>query len=451
MGKGGERPPSFIVSDENKELLSGKSYAAKVLAPEDAWIEHLDHDALKAELGALGKEMAAEAGPEDLAHLHKIVWWSRLCSWVGFATCAWKINPITVFLLSLGTLTRWTIIGHHVCHGGFDKCDKSKRYNRFTFGVGSLWRRSVDWLDWMLVEAWNVEHNQLHHYHLGETADPDLVEMNMDYLRQLDAPKAVKYAACAFMAVTWKWWYYAPNTFKALKMTERRRAGQARLDGAEAPQTFDFGWLVGKGDDTYVAGSEVLLRVLGPYFAQRFLLAPLPFLFFFGWPAYVRALGNLALADLATNLHSFVVVATNHAGNDLYRFRAHCKPRSSTFYLRQIISSANFSCGTDLVDFLHGFLNYQVEHHMWPDLSMRAYQKSQPRVQALCAKHGVPYIKQNVFYRVYKLVQIMVGEESMRKYPDAFEHEPDMSRPETVAKRDAALGAASSAAAAAAN
>ena len=31
----------------------------------------------------------------------------------------------------------------------------------------------------MLVEAWNVEHNQLHHYHLGEIEDPDLVEHNL--------------------------------------------------------------------------------------------------------------------------------------------------------------------------------------------------------------------------------------------------------------------------------
>jgi fatty acid desaturase len=444
MGKGGERPPkAFIISEENKELLSGASYAATMLAPEDAWMATLDHEALKDEIGALGKELAAEAGPADVAHLRKIVWWSRLCSWVGFATCMYSVNVVSVFLLSLGTLTRWTIIGHHVCHGGFDKCDKSKTYNRFKFGVGSLWRRTVDWLDWMLVEAWNVEHNQLHHYHLGETADPDLVEMNLEYLRDLDAPRPVKYLACFAMAVTWKWWYYAPNTFKALKCSERRRAGRAQLPGSEAPQTFDFGWLVGLGDNTFVKGSEVVLRVLGPYFARQFLILPLPVLLLGGWPRYKVALANLFLAELATNLHSFIVVATNHAGDDLYRFASHCKPRSATFYLRQIVSSANFDCGTDVVDFLHGWLNYQVEHHLWPDLSMLAYQKAQPRIQAICAKHGVPYIKENVFWRVHKLTQIMVGAKSMRKYPHAFEHAPDIvskAAEAAAVKEHAAMG-----------
>jgi hypothetical protein len=30
--------------------------------------------------------------------------------------------------------------------------------------------------------------------------------------------------------------------------------------------------------------------------------------------------------------------------------------------------------GSDANDFLHGWLNYQIEHHMFPDLSMLSYQ-----------------------------------------------------------------------------
>merc|ERR1712146_45875 len=83
------------------------------------------------------------------------------------------------------------------------------------------------------------------------------------------------------------------------------------------------------------------------------------------------------------------------------------------------------ACGDDLTDFMHGFLNYQVEHHLWPDLSMRSYQKAQPLIQALC-EHGVPYIKEPVLKRALDLVDIMVGKKSMRKYPSAYEHAPDI-------------------------
>ena len=99
--------------------------------------------------------------------------------------------------MSIGTMSRWTIIGHHVCHGGFDKCSEGK-YNRFKFGVGSVVRRCRDWLDWMLVEAWNMEHNQLHHYHLGEEEDPDLVEFNLAMLRKLPLPRFFKYLVVAW-------------------------------------------------------------------------------------------------------------------------------------------------------------------------------------------------------------------------------------------------------------
>ena len=63
---------------------------------------------------------------------------------------------------------------------------------------------------------------------------------------------------------------------------------------------------------------------------------------------------------------------------------------------------------------------------MWPDLSMLSYQKSQPFVEAICKRHGIPYIKQNVFWRLKKLTDIMVGKTEMRKYPGKYEHEPDM-------------------------
>ena len=38
-------------------------------------------------------------------------------------------------------------------------------------GDKSLLHRVLDWLDWMLPEAWNHEHNSLHHYKLGEEGE----------------------------------------------------------------------------------------------------------------------------------------------------------------------------------------------------------------------------------------------------------------------------------------
>ncbi len=45
---------------------------------------------------------------------------------------------------------------------------------------------------------------------------------------------------------------------------------------------------------------------------------------------------NLALADVLSNLHAFLAIATNHAGDDLYRFETSVAPKSGSFYMRQV-------------------------------------------------------------------------------------------------------------------
>merc|ERR1712228_726162 len=98
-------------------------------------------------------------------------------------------------------------------------------------------------------------------------------------------------------------------------------------------------------------------------------------------------MGNLALADILSNIHSFIIIATNHCGDDMYKFDASVTPRSGSFYMRAVTSSANFRTANgvgkpvhgnmaDLNDFLHGWLNYLVEHHAFPQLSMLPFDDS---------------------------------------------------------------------------
>jgi len=136
---------------------------------------------------------------------------------------------------------------------------------------------------------------------------------------------------------------------------------------------------------------------------------------------YASAVKNLFLAELFTNAHGFLIVVTNHAGDDMYRFRESCKPHSGSFLLRQVIASVDFWTGSDINDFLHGFLNYQIEHHLWPNLSMLSYQRAQPLVKAICKKHGIPYVQENVFLRLKKTIDIMTGSSSMRWFPEEYE------------------------------
>lgn len=392
---------------------------AAQLAPSDQWIGQLDLQAFGKEVHKLGARLRKEQGPADQKHLMKMVSWSRICMAVGLLTMWTAPNPLTVLALSLWTHSAWTMIGHHVCHGGYNRTDKTGAYVSRGFALGSLRRRIADWFDWMLPEAWNMEHNNLHHYRLGEDSDPDLVERNSAVLMK-GGGKMIHFLSM----LVWKWAYYAPNTYKELKVAELRRAGKALPEGFDPLAPVTLGEML-EGKRTIFSLRELVTRVIGPYFMVRFFMLPLPLLLL-SPVFYLHAVGNLLLADVVSNVHAFIVIVTNHAGEDLYRFQVGCKPRSPTYYLRAVISSTNFPTGGDLNDFMHGWLNYQIEHHCWPELSMLAYRKGQPELKAICEKHGVPYVQESAFVRLRKTLAVSMGKAFMRRYPKELERKEDI-------------------------
>jgi len=86
----------------------------------------------------------------------------------------------------------------------------------------------------------------------------------------------------------------------------------------------------------------------------------------------------------------------------------------SEFYYRQVVGTVNYNGGNEVIDTLQGYMNYQIEHHLWPELPMNRYRELQPSVEALCNKYGVEYKKESVWLRGKKLVDLMVGKTHMK-------------------------------------
>lgn len=219
--------------------------------------------------------------------------------------------------------------------------------------------------------------------------------------------------------------YYAPNTFKELKINEWIKSGKELPEGVNPEEACTVMTLFDpakKGLREIITPKDIFVGVLGPmlfrYASIPGLLCLIPGI---GPTIAMHAFFNLILAELLTNVHAFVTIVTNHAGEDMYTFDDAVKPKTGSFYVRQIIGSVNYAAGTDPIDFSHGWLNYQIEHHVWPDLSMLQYQRGAPRLKAICEKHGVPYVQENVFERTRKTIDIMIGRSSMRKFPTQYE------------------------------
>ena len=390
----------------------------------------VDLNAFQVELEILERE-ALEGVSEEM--MQRELWWHRTASltltltgwaltlWLASAHAPevsgvrWLTGGLAALCIGVGVFSRW-IAAHHICHKAYDKVEalplslKSKR-----FGLG--WARFWQWLDWMPTEAWSQEHNLCHHYRLNEEElDPDIVEDKAWWLRTLPLWWPLKLLIVALGACVWKPLYYGPNTLLELERARLQRAGAKKEARA-------------LNLDSWASWSP-----LGPHLWRalwrswlpgllRLSLLPLTTLVLvkgssalgltaWGEGALEVSLWVTLVAELYTNLHAFVVIVPNHAGEDMARFEG--KPASrGAFYVRQIAGSCDYGTGAPLSDFLMGYLNYQIEHHVWPQMSVSGYRWVQPRLKALCALYGVPYVQQSVWRRAWAMSLVAVGQRSM--------------------------------------
>lgn len=361
-------------------------------------VKNEDIDDFFKELATIERQAKIRVDYQDVRHLLKLERW---CNWlyiIGLGTSWIFPNPISIFCLSQAKFSRWTCMAHHVLHGAYDRIEGvPKRFKSNTFAKGM--RRFSDWFDWILPSDWVYEHNVQHHYHLGETSDPDLVEENLNWLRNKKYPNVVKWVIVFVLACTWKFIYYNSNTILE---------NYKKKTGNNSPM-FNLGYA---WNPKYPPGRRLILLSILPYICFNFILLPSLFLFI-SETAAIFVLINLVLAEILTNLHSFVMIVTNHTGSDIFRFSSKMSGRRD-FFIRQIIGSTNYKTGSDFNDFLHGFLNYQIEHHLWPQMTLRQYQFVQPQVKKLCNDFGIPYNQESFARRLKKTIIIMIGVEDMK-------------------------------------
>ncbi len=366
-----------------------------------------DIDNIKTTLGS--------ASWEDFQHLRKMERWGRLFTFSGYVLIAvlsflelryglnslvfWSLVLTSALFIATGNVSRWANVTHPILHGAYDKVPNiPARYTSKYYATGI--RRYVDWLDWIKPDAWAFEHNIMHHYHLGEDDDPDNVELNLEWLTTSNVPMWLRYVIVYGFATMWKPVYYAPNTLRILDNKARRKN--------KLPDIKKHVW-----SPFTKNGLRLWKEYILPYVGIKFVLIPLLFIPF-GWIGVLNALLVVFLAELIANFHSFSVIVPNHSAGDIYRFETPHKTQGE-FYLRQIMGSVNYKTGTNPVDFVHGWLNYQIEHHLFPNLPLSQYQKMQPIVKEICAKHNLEYRQQSVFRRVYLTVELMVGKAKLLK------------------------------------
>jgi fatty acid desaturase len=83
--------------------------------------------------------------------------------------------------------------------------------------------------------------------------------------------------------------------------------------------------------------------------------------------------------------------APNHKGMPTFT-----EAEELDFLRRQVLTSRNVR-GSRLVDFVLGGLNYQIEHHLFPNMPRPNLRRAQPLVRAFCIQHDIGYTEATMF------------------------------------------------------
>ncbi|KAG6502788.1 delta(8)-fatty-acid desaturase 2-like [Zingiber officinale] len=92
-------------------------------------------------------------------------------------------------------------------------------------------------------------------------------------------------------------------------------------------------------------------------------------------------------------LVSFAVTGIQHVQFCLNHFSSSVyigPPRANDWFQKQTMGTLDISCAP-WMDWFHGGLQFQVEHHLFPRLPRGQLRRVAPFVQELCLKHGLPY------------------------------------------------------------
>jgi len=354
-----------------------------------------------ADLDAVISRHRQDACRDDLMHALRFSWLGRALALAGYLLASWHLNPLSPLLLVIAQMGRWGL-AHQILHRSYDRlpgCPRS--LNSRTFARG--WYRYWDWCDWIIPAAWQHEHN-VHHVHTGGPQDPDVVEANVEFLRAAPYSSLRKVAVALMIMTTWRLSYYAPSTFIQLRRAEK----------GLPPTTYTITGLfmfAGVFNPLSQEGRDFWRRCILPYACLRFVVIP-----FAALPFGVAATTNVFLtalaAELLLNFYSWALIASSHTGSDVFRFDYQPKTRAE-WYVHQLLGTVNYSRANSFVSWTQAWVNYQIEHHLCPNLPLLTVEKMSRDVERVCAAYGVRYLSEPLSVRFINMFGVVIGRTSM--------------------------------------
>ena len=329
--------------------------------PEFAHLSEADIEALGAELEQIRQDIIGSLGERDAAYIHNTIRFqrglevaARLLLMAGSRNkTAWAIGATS---LGVSKIIENMELGHNIMHGQWDWMNDPEIH-------------STTW-EWDIVgtaEHWKQTHNYVHHKYTNIVGMDD--DVGYGVLRVTRDQR-------------WHPFYYgnvAYNTLLALL-----------FQWGVGIQHLELGKVAKGRDDRADTKRKVALfaKKAGRQLVKDYVLYPA--LSGKGWKSTATA--NL-LANGIRNVWTNAIIFCGHFPDGAEKFTKKdlAEETQAEWYLRQMLGSANIT-GGPVVDFMSGNLSYQIEHHLYPDMSSNRLAEAAVRVRAVCEKYDLPYV-----------------------------------------------------------
>jgi len=317
-------------------------------------------------IDAISREVEAELGEKDAAHIERIGLLSRSAEGLGRALIHFSFEPVA---FGLGVAALWLHkslelmeIGHMALHGAYDRFPKASRYHAAVF----RWKAPID------EASWRVAHNVRHHQYTNiEGRDPDL---NFGLLRL--SPRVPHRRAHSLQPVTnltsWFGFATAINLHVTGMLDIYFARGRPQQLRDESPATVR-------------AARRTFLSKLVRYYGREYVFFPL-----LAGPFFWKVLLGNVLSEVGRDLYSAAVIYCGHVGAKDFPSGTRAKGRAR-WYVMQVEAARNIEV-PHLVSILCGGLDLQIEHHLFPRLPPNRLREIAPRVRAVCEAHGIRYL-----------------------------------------------------------
>lgn len=327
-------------------------------------------EAFAAEIDAVGDEVKAKLGPEDLAYVKKVRKISRASETLGRALLHFSLDPFTwsagVFSLWIHNQLETIEIGHSALHGAWDGLA----------GAEALYSDKFYWSTPVSEEGWKREHNVLHHQYTNIVGrDPDL---NYGTLRV--TPKT---SWMPFHLVQVGQFFWTAPVFMwviGLYATGITDVMSSNKDQTYAPILPD------KQTKTVFKAVLKTAKKMVPYSLYHFGFWPL-----LAGPFWWKVLAGNLTADAMRNMYTIATIYAGHFGDDLEYYDRDFKPRGRGEWYKMQIEAAHDYDVPKVLSLLCGALDYQIEHHLFPKLPPNRLREIQPKIQDICRRYGVRY------------------------------------------------------------